>query len=213
MSPDDSPIAVIVAHPDDETLWAGGTLLMHPEWRPLVAGLCRASDPDRAPRFRRVLDRLHAEGGLADLDDGPEQGPLEPAAVEEAILSRLPLRRFRRILTHGPRGEYTRHRRHEEVSRAVAALWAGGALGADELWMFAYDDDGRRRLPEACEEAHHRIVLPPEVWRAKYEIVTAGYGFAADSWEARATPRVEAFWRFESALDAVEWSLSGGYAP
>ena len=23
---------MIVAHPDDETLWAGGTILKHPEW-------------------------------------------------------------------------------------------------------------------------------------------------------------------------------------
>ena len=34
--------------------------------------LCRAGDPDRRPRFRRVLEYLGAEGGMADLDDGPE---------------------------------------------------------------------------------------------------------------------------------------------
>jgi LmbE family N-acetylglucosaminyl deacetylase len=26
-------VAIIVAHPDDETLWAGGTILNHPYWR------------------------------------------------------------------------------------------------------------------------------------------------------------------------------------
>ena len=30
---------VIVAHPDDETLWAGGTLLMHPDCRWTVVTL------------------------------------------------------------------------------------------------------------------------------------------------------------------------------
>jgi len=25
-------VCVIVAHPDDETLWTGGMILMHPEW-------------------------------------------------------------------------------------------------------------------------------------------------------------------------------------
>ena len=28
--------AVIVAHPDDETLWAGGTMLMHPDCQSTV---------------------------------------------------------------------------------------------------------------------------------------------------------------------------------
>jgi LmbE family N-acetylglucosaminyl deacetylase len=26
-------VAIIVAHPDDETLWAGGTILNHPSWK------------------------------------------------------------------------------------------------------------------------------------------------------------------------------------
>ena len=30
-------VAVIVAHPDDETLWAGGLLLAHPEWTTFIA--------------------------------------------------------------------------------------------------------------------------------------------------------------------------------
>lgn len=29
-------VGIIVAHPDDETLWAGGTILQHPEWRSLL---------------------------------------------------------------------------------------------------------------------------------------------------------------------------------
>jgi len=32
-------VAVIVAHPDDETLWAGGLLIDHPEWDVFVACL------------------------------------------------------------------------------------------------------------------------------------------------------------------------------
>jgi hypothetical protein len=37
--------AVIVAHPDDETLWAGGMILTHPGYNWFVASLCRKSDP------------------------------------------------------------------------------------------------------------------------------------------------------------------------
>ena len=63
--------AVIVAHPDDETLWCGGYLLTHPEFTWRIVTLCRAVDPDRAQKFRRVLRRFGAGGEMADLDDGP----------------------------------------------------------------------------------------------------------------------------------------------
>ena len=140
--------AVVVAHPDDETLWAGGLILTHPECRWCVVGLCRAGDPDRAPRFRRALSALGATGALGDLDDGPDQAPLAGPAVEEAVLSLLGRgASLGVVLTHGPRGEYTRHRRHEEVSRAVTALWMDGRLRADALWMFAYEDGGGACLP------------------------------------------------------------------
>ena len=62
--------AIVAAHPDDEVLWAGGTVLMHPSWNWYILTLCRGSDPDRAPRFHRVLEIFHAAGSMGDLDDG-----------------------------------------------------------------------------------------------------------------------------------------------
>ncbi len=116
-------VAIIVAHPDDETLWAGGTMLLHPEWVVRVASLCRGRDPDRAPRFHAALARLKAEGCMADVDDEPEQRPLAEGEVRAAVLDLVGGDHYDLLLTHGPAGEYTRHRRHEEVSRAVASLW------------------------------------------------------------------------------------------
>ena len=81
-----SRAAVVVAHPDDETLWAGGTLLMSSECHWTVVTLCRRSDTDRAPKFFRVLEYLGAAGTMGDLDDGPEQNPLMPQEVREAVL-------------------------------------------------------------------------------------------------------------------------------
>jgi hypothetical protein len=40
---------VIVAHPDDEILWTGGTMLLCPETQWVVVALCRRNDSDRAP--------------------------------------------------------------------------------------------------------------------------------------------------------------------
>lgn len=197
---------MLVAHPDDETLWAGGTLLMQPDWSPFVVSACRASDADRAPKFSRVLSELGARGNMADLDDGPEQIELPDEVVESALLQALPGREFERILTHSPLGEYTRHRRHEEVSRAVLRLFASGVLRAPELWLFAYDDEQRAHLPLAI--AHADIVrdLPREVWHQKRKLVVERYGFSPDSWEARVTPEREAFFRIETVSQASDWS-------
>jgi LmbE family N-acetylglucosaminyl deacetylase len=190
--------AVIVAHPDDETLWAGGTILMHPGSDWTVITLCRKSDPDRAPRFFEALEILHAAGVMGDLDDGPEQTPLDSRKVQSTILELLPSKRFDMIITHSPSGEYTRHLRHEETAVAVKALWESGKLFAKELWNFAYEDGGGKYPPRPIDKADLKVKLPDEIRVRKYEIVTKVYGFKQDSFEAKTTPKEEAFWCFSS---------------
>lgn len=186
--------AVIVAHPDDETLWAGGLMLMHPEVKWTVATLCRKSDPDRAPRFFKALEKFNAEGFMADLDDGPEQTPLDSDEVQETIEKLLTSKRFDIIITHSTSGEYTRHLRHEETARAVLALWKTGRLSAKQLWAFAYEDGNREYLPRPIKDADLLLGLNKEIWQQKYDIITRIYGFNKDSFEAGATPKEEAFW-------------------
>ena len=196
--------AIIVAHPDDETIWAGGTILLNPDWQWTVSALCRGSDPDRAPKFRRVLERLGVSGEISDLDDGPEQSPLSDSDVREAVLSLLPERHFDLILTHSPFGEYTRHLRHEETGRAVAIMWAEGVISAEEIWLFAYENDARQ-LPQPIKTAHRVIKLPENIRRQKYDIVTGVYGFGPGSFEASILPSEETFWCFRSADEFYEW--------
>ena len=185
--------AVIVAHPDDETLWVGGIILMHPEINWTILTLCRLSDPDRSPKFNKAMKALGAEGIMGDLDDGPEQIPLDCYEVQYAITELLPSNSFDLLITHGPGGEYTRHRRHEEVGKAVAALWENKKLLAKEMWRFAYEDGDGKYLPKAMRDADLKIMLPDEIWRKKHDIITKIYGFAPVSFEARTTPRKEAF--------------------
>lgn len=190
---ENSKCAVIVAHPDDETLWAGGLMLMHPEVEWTVVTMCRKSDPDRAPKFFKALEKLSATGLMADLDDGPEQRPLNHAEVRRTIRTLLPPERFDLVITHGLSGEYTRHLRHEETAKAVLALWKEDKLLTEQLWTFAYEDGNRRYLPRAVEQADLLIELADEIWQKKYSIITNIYGSSQNSWEARTTPRQEAF--------------------
>ncbi len=193
----------MVAHPDDEMLWCGGYILAHPEFQWRIVTLCRASDADRAPKFRRVLEQLGAVGEMADLDDGASQTALPREAVEDTVECLLAGVHYELILTHGPHGEYTAHRRHEECSRAVAELWATGRAFTNRLWCFAYEDGGAAYTPRVRQDANRRALLPDSIWAEKYRLITEVYGFAADSWEARTTPHEEGFWCFDSAQAAA----------
>ena len=167
---------------------------MHPQCEWTVITLCRKSAPDRSPKFFRALQQLNATGAMGDLDDGPEQSPLVSDEVQNTILGLLPREEFDLVLTHGLRGEYTRHRRHEETGKAVSGLWNSGRLITKRLWRFAYEDRGGMCHPLPIRDADLKIKLPREIWQKKYDIITKVYGFSAYSFEAKTTPREEAFW-------------------
>jgi LmbE family N-acetylglucosaminyl deacetylase len=202
-------VAIIVAHPDDETLWAGGTILSRPSLKCFIVCLCRGNDPDRAPRFYSALEALKSEGIMGDMDDGPEQNPLVENEVEQNILKLLPKNHFDLIITHNPSGEYTRHLRHEETGKAVINLWQTGKISTDELWTFAYEDGNKEHSPKPLETASIYRELTKRIWLRKFSIITETYGFKKDSWEAKTTPHAEAFWKFTNAYDAKKWLDKG----
>jgi LmbE family N-acetylglucosaminyl deacetylase len=198
-------VAIIVAHPDDETLWAGGAILTHPSWNCSIISLCRKNDDDRAIKFYKVLKILHANGNMGNLDDGSEQKPLTNEEVEIAILDLLPQTHFDLIITHNPKGEYTKHLRHEEISKAVISLWHEGRISTKQLRIFAYEDGNKAYYPKAIENSSIYKQLKASVWQKKYSLITEIYGFSKESWEAQTTPKVEAFWQFDKAEVAYEW--------
>lgn len=200
-------VAIIVAHPDDETLWVGGTIMSNLSWKCFIVSLCRGNDTDRAPKFYEVLKTLNAEGIMGDLDDGPDQHPLNTNDIEFKILKLLPSGQFDLIITHSQSGEYTRHLRHEETSRAVLSLWQNGRLAASELWTFAYQDGNKKYYPLAVESASVYTTLPQPIWQMKYRLITETYGFEKDSWEAKTTPVAEAFWKFTDPFDVKNLTI------
>jgi len=196
-------IAVIVAHPDDETLWAGGTILSHPLLQWFIVCLSRRSDENRAPRFYDALKVLKSVGIMGDLDDGPEQKPLNENVVESAILDLLPHKHFDLIITHNPNGEYTRHIRHEEIGNAVIKLWHKGKISTDELWTFAYEDGNKEYLPIPIENATIYRSLTKRIWQKKFNLITKTYGFQKGSFEAETTPQIESFNQFKNSELAI----------
>ena len=190
--------AVIVAHPDDETLWAGGTILMGTDYNWQIMSLCRGDDPERSPRFFNALKILKAEGKMGNLNDGPYQEPLSPEEIKESILALTPPLEYDIIITHSPDGEYTRHKRHEEIGQEVITLWKNKKLFSKQLWLFAYEDGGGKYFPRPITSADRLTKLERIIWQKKYKIITEVYNFSVNSFEAKTAPISEAFWCFDS---------------
>lgn len=102
--------AVVVAHPDDETLWAGGFIAKHPGVTVICYTVPRR-DPERSLLFFEACRSLGAFPILVPIQ--------EPAANEELThCDVLQLSQYDWILTHNKNGEYG-HQHHKDVHQHV----------------------------------------------------------------------------------------------
>lgn len=184
---------VVVAHPDDEIIWMGGTIIKFSEWDWHALSLCRANDSDREPRFREAARELGVTSYISDLDDSPILQLLSPELTEikSRILQLVPYQ-FDLIFTHARNGEYTRHERHEQVHRAICEMVDDGDLVGD-LAFFAYDDGSGSHSPKPDPGADVVIDLDRSEFALKQHIIRNIYGFGPGSFEYEAVGPREAF--------------------
>lgn len=133
-------VLMIVAHPDDETLW-GGDLLLREGRNVHVVVTCTQNSKIRHKEFNAVSRHAGFHGEFLDGQDTLHPGPhLEPRIVEriESLVCRG--RRgntaggWDQIITHGPEGEYG-HPQHQVVHDAVYAA-VKKCHNHDKLFVF-----------------------------------------------------------------------------
>jgi len=172
-------VLVIVAHPDDETIWLGGFILSHPKLRWTIFALCRASDPDRAPKFRRICKALGARAIITDLDDeGKISEKQALPQIRSLILKQLAGKKFDRVFTHGANGEYG-HPRHKSVHSTVVGMLKKGELKTKNLYFFNYKKISKYKLAPKTD-SDLKFKLSTKIFAKKKALMTNSYGFAPD---------------------------------
>jgi hypothetical protein len=196
---------MIVAYPGDETLWAGGSFLTNPSWNMVVVSMFQSNTPDRSESFSKALARLNASGDIVGLPDTTSDEKAPQTAISDAVLRAVEVHAPDLLITHNPLGECSRNCGRDVIGQVVAKMWELGRLKIPRLGFFAYDDNHGQRLPWAIDTADCYLCLSNEIWTQKKDILLNTYGFAPDSFVARACPKEEAFYWFNSPDALRAW--------
>lgn len=187
-------ILVIVAHPDDEVIWLGGTLLKCKENKTIIS-LCRKKDKDRAPKFEKACKILNARGYIFDLDD-MEKGyfkKISKKSIINRILKITKGKKYEALYTHGKNGEYG-HLRHKEIHKAVTEMINKNMLYAKEVLFFSYHKVKNDFQGYAIynSNADKLIRLEKPYVQMKKRLIQQIYGYKRKGFEEMSSRNVEA---------------------
>lgn len=184
---------IIVAHPDDETIWMGGTILKFNKIKWTIFSLCRGDDLDRAPKFQRVCRLYGARAIISNLEDEGIMNIKESLPdIKKKISARLKEKRFNYIFTHGINGEYG-HPRHKGVGQSVKILLAEGKLKTDSAFSFAYNFNQKINCAVPDKKGNLGFKLTPRLFNQKKRILKKIYGFPKSSFEYKSCAPIESF--------------------
>jgi LmbE family N-acetylglucosaminyl deacetylase len=186
-------VLVIVAHPDDELIWMGGTLLRHKkDWNTTVICLTRKSDKDRNPKFFKACKVLGVKGFLYDFDDTTSK-PWDKQKVINTIKKHC-TNPFDVVYTHGSNGEYG-HPRHKELHKIINFLVDKGIIKTKSLINFSYlkRNNNYQGYSIPNSNTNNFIKLKNNELSIKKTLIKDVYGYQEGGFEEKSCNQIESF--------------------
>ena len=126
---------MIVAHPDDESMFCGGTVAKFSSWSWDVVCAAHSLGSPRGAEFRNACAILGGTPIMLDVEYHGKHGgrSLDHAELQTKLAAAVDLAVYDVVLTHNPRGEYGQ-RDHKVVHEVVRSAAAG------TVWMFGFNE-------------------------------------------------------------------------
>lgn len=109
---------MIVAHPDDESLFGGEALTSSHDWT--VICVTGASNERRRKEFMRAMHSIRVNYTMLDHVDHIQSGHFDPR-LENTLISLMSEHPYEMIVTHNSQGEYG-HPQHRSLHRIVRRI-------------------------------------------------------------------------------------------
>ena len=146
----DEPVTklMVVAHPDDESLFGGAQLIQEGGWK--IVCVTNGLNAERKGEFHMVMYVTHSRFEIWDYFD-EQHTPLPIHNLREDLKRVVDEQEWSKIVTHNEDGEYG-HLHHKQVHGAMKDL-----VG-DKLWTFNFNG------PELSED----------IWEEKLNLLLFG---------------------------------------
>ncbi|MFK7827681.1 MAG: PIG-L family deacetylase [Oligoflexales bacterium] len=145
-SPSSGYKLMVVAHPDDESLWGGCNLLSKPGWH--IISVTNASHPIRKREFSAAMNYAKVSWEIWDHADQFWNKQFHPQLKEE-LKKVIDSKKWDLIVSHGPKGEYG-HRQHKGLHKVMKEL-----IGSQ---LVVFDPFSKRPVNSWCREAKAKLL-------------------------------------------------------
>lgn len=139
---------MIVAHPDDESLFGGGALLKEKGW--LVICVTNGDNEMRRKEFESVMEYVGAEYEIWDYED-KWNGDFDRPELVKDLQRVIGLKQWKKIVTHNLDGEYG-HTQHKALSEIVHNLVK------TDLYVFGKPEQRGELLPFAIARKKYHML-------------------------------------------------------